>query len=291
VTDFRVARAGAAAAALLALLLASGCITRVVRTEVSDENGVRVFLRQQVRGGEPVPRQFSQPVSIAPVRITNILARIDVRSDGEEAERKPAIPTELLYPIGAGVAAALAKADASQEVVVMATTRQRTHGIFTNDFLTTLIVWVQDDRLYVFLGKLEELLARDLDTKPSEPDPGRIESKSKVVPGDGLVPQGQRLVAAAWRDPLFRETSAIRVRPGGNVIRRTILMESAPEEDAATSPGPAPPPEGLSPEALRALADLEETRRRGELTEAEYQARRREILSGKPPAPSAAPAP
>jgi hypothetical protein len=285
----RRARAGLAFAAVL---LAAGCTTKVVRTPVFDQNGVRVFLRQHTRGGDPVARGFSHPVTIASVRLANILARIDVREEGEKAERKPAISTPLLYAMGDGIAQALAQADASQEVVVMATERRRTHGIFTNDFLTSLVVWVQDDRLYVFLGDLDVIQPRDTDTKPKEPSLDRVSGKAKVLPADGLVPQGPRLVAAAWRDELFRETSAIRVRPGGGVVRRTILMESAPPEEGATSPGPAPPPEGLSPEALRALADLEENRRRGELTEAEYQVQRRQILSGQLPAapkPPAAP--
>jgi hypothetical protein len=267
-------------------LLSVGCATRTVRTPVSDTNGARVFLREQTRGGEAIAREFSHPVTIAPARLTNILARIDVRGEGEKAERKPAIPTALLYPIGEGVAKALGQATAAQEVVVMAIERRRSHGIFTDDYLTSLIVWVKDDRLFVFLGTLDEPLPRDSDTKPKEPSLERVETKAKALPGDGLSPQGPRLVAADWRAPLFRETSAVRVRPGGDVVRRTILMESEPGDEAATSPGPAPPPEGLSPEALRALADLEETRRSGRLTEAEYQTRRRQILSGSLPPPA-----
>ena len=48
------------------------------------------------------------------------------------------------------------------------------------------------------------------------------------------------------------------------------------------------PPSGLSPEQLRALADLEEARRAGEITEAEYAAEQQRILAGqltKPAAP------
>jgi hypothetical protein len=58
-------------------------------------------------------------------------------------------------------------------------------------------------------------------------------------------------------------------------------MES-PEEDLIE---PAPEDrigEGLSPETLRQLGDLEEMRRRGEITEAQYKLRRREILQADP---------
>jgi hypothetical protein len=276
--------------ALALVLLAGGC-AKVVRTPISDENGVRVFLRQQMKGGAAVDRGYSHPVTIAPVRLTNILARIELRGDDEKEPRVPAVPTGLLFPMGDAVSKALAKADASQEVVVMAVDRRRSLGIFTTDYLTSLIVWVKDDRLFVYLGQVDAVMSRDPNDKPKEPSLDRVDSDEKVLASDGVVPQGPRLVAAAWRDDLFRESTAVRLRAGGGVVRRTILMESAPEEDAATAPGPAPPPEGLSPEALRALADLEETRRRGELTEADYQAQRRQILSGKLPAPAAAPSP
>ena len=39
-------------------------------------------------------------------------------------------------------------------------------------------------------------------------------------------------------------------------------------------------PENLSPEQLRSLADIEEARRAGKITETEYRARRRAILGG-----------
>ena len=40
-------------------------------------------------------------------------------------------------------------------------------------------------------------------------------------------------------------------------------------------------PENLSPEQLRSLADIEEERRAGRITETEYRARRRAILGGE----------
>jgi hypothetical protein len=282
-------RLGALALAVVAAT--SGCAARVVKTPVYDQSGVQVFLRQQTKGGKAVERGFSHPITIAPARLTNLLARIEVRDEETEdpkGGRQPAIPTGVLYGVGEGAAQALTKADPSQEVVVMAVERKRTHGIFTNDHLTSLILWVKDDKLYVHLGQMGEVMPRDPKEKGVEPSLERIESKKTVLGGEGLTKEGPRLVAAEWRSNVFRDMSAIRVRPGGDVVRRTILVESPPDEDAATAPGPAPPPEGLSPEALRALADLEEVRRRGELTEGDYQMRRREILSGKLPAPAPA---
>ncbi len=285
------ARRGADRLVLCALgaaaLLAVGCATKQVRTPVFDQSGVEVFLRQQMKGSEPVDHGFSHPVTIAPVRITNILARIQVREkDGEDKTgREPALPTGLLYAIGQGVAEALGKADSTQEVVVMAVERRKSLGVFTNDFLTSLIVWMKDDRLFVHLGELGNVMSRDPRDKPREPQLTTIDERKQVLGGDGFTPAGPRLVAADWRAAVFSDIGAIRIRPGGEIVRRTILLEETPEEDAANRPGPAPPPEGLSPDALRALADLEEARRSGALSETEYQTQRRDILTGNVPAP------
>jgi hypothetical protein len=54
-------------------------------------------------------------------------------------------------------------------------------------------------------------------------------------------------------------------------------MEST--DDTEFKPKPAVD-ESLTPEQLRALADLEEQRRSGALTETEYTTRRNEILRG-----------
>lgn len=263
----------------------AGCATRQARTPVYEENSVRVFLRSDQKGGTSVDQGYSHPVTLAPIRITNILSRVEVRQETEDelqTLRQPAISTALLYPIGEGISQALAKADSSQAAVVMAIERRKSLKVFTADYLTSLIVWVKDDRLYVHLGQLGEPMP-DPREKPREPQLDVFESKKRVLASEGFTTVGPRLVAADWRSNVFGDLSTIRIRPGGNVVRRTILMEEA-VDDPAAQPGPAPPPEGLSPEALRALADLEEVRRRGELSETDYQERRREILSGKPPA-------
>jgi len=70
------------------------------------------------------------------------------------------------------------------------------------------------------------------------------------------------------------------------VVRRTILMESAEEtgevEDVSL---PDQLPENLSSATLRALADLEDERRLGDINEAEYNARRRRIIRADPASP------
>jgi hypothetical protein len=92
-------------------------------------------------------------------------------------------------------------------------------------------------------------------------------------------------VAVSWRDPVFKKPSRTRITPTGDVVRRTILMESSEETDeSAAGSAFERLPENLSSATLRELADLEDARHRGEITEAEYNARRREILRSDPAA-------
>lgn len=290
----KASRTGARGAALLALLatglLASGCMTKTVRTPVFDENYVEVFLRHEARGGKPIDRGFSHPATIAPVRITNMLARIEVRKE-DEKDRLPAIATDLLYPMGEGISRSLTKADSSQSVIVMAKERKRNLGIFTQDHLTSLIVWVESDKIFIKLGSLEAPLSKNPNDKVPEPELDKIVGKSRVVPSDGIIAEGPQVVSANWRDPIFKDTGVLHVRAGGKVVRRTVLMDSGGEGEVPVEPqaGAPAPPEGLSSAALRALADLEDARRRGEVTESDYQSRRRQILAGDLPAAPAAP--
>lgn len=272
-------------------LVASGCFTKVMRSPVYSENGVEVFLRYEQKGGEPIDRGYSQPVQIAPVRLTNLLSRIEVRKN-ESPDRTPAIPTDLLYPIGEGISRAFAKATPAQQVVVMAKQRKRNLAIFTQDYLTSLVLWNVDDKLYIKLGHLDWAVPKDPKEVIAEPKIDDIIGKFRAVPSDGIAAEGDQLVTAQWRDSLFKDSGALSIRPGGQVVRRTVLMDSGEEIGTPAEPaGGAPiPPQGVTPENLRALADLEEARQRGEVTEADYQAKRRAILSSSGISETPAPA-
>ena len=83
-------------------------------------------------------------------------------------------------------------------------------------------------------------------------------------------------MVVAWDDPIFDKPTRTRITGLGKVVRKTILMES-PEEEASEEV-PVGLPADLSPETLRRLANLEEERRDGAVTESEYDLRRRAIL-------------
>lgn len=278
------------AAALLVVALAvpplAGCGARVLRETVRETPRTRVLLRSVTEGGEPRDRGFDHPAIISPVRLTHILSRVDVLvGDGEDAERRPALEVEELFEVAEGLSEALARATPAQEVVVLTTHRKRTLGVFTHDYLTSFAAYVKDDLLHLHFGHVGFELPRDTGVRATrwpEPEAGVVQMKFRVVASEGMDAVGPQSLAIAWRDPVFRRASAVRVTPTGRVLRRTILMEEPlPAEEQPAAPEP-PELSGLAPETLRQLADLEEARRAGRISEAAYQTRRREILAADP---------
>jgi hypothetical protein len=97
----------------------------------------------------------------------------------------------------------------------------------------------------------------------------------------------EQSLAIAWADKVFERPTRTRITPTGKMIRKTILMESEEWESDPTTEsdtGEAQPeeiltvPAGTSAKTLRELADLEERRQRGEISEYEYEKQRKKIL-------------
>lgn len=267
-------------------LLVPACGTRYTRVTVQDTGNVTVVLRAELKHGKPLDRHYRQPATIAGIRLTHILAALEVRMDvtkDQRGDRKPAIPTQLLYQLGDLLSQALAKADPTQQVVVQAIRKQRHLGLFTNNYLTSFIAFVdQQNQLEIHLYRLDWEVPKGKEEHIREPRLGHEVMKFRVLAGQHIEPVGPQAVAVDWQDPYFRRASLIRVSPTGGVVRRTILMES-PAPPKAEGQGKAPeehaePEIPTEPAALRALADLEEARQAGRITESEYQRRRREIL-------------
>ena len=274
--------------ALLAVLLlpSFGCGAKYVRKTIHDDGDVSVVLRAEVRSGERFQRHFGHPATISSVRIAHILSRIDVRTDVEDqgGHRIPAIHTSLLYPLGDLLSEALAKAKTDEEVIVQAVRKEKRLGIFHQSFLTSLVTYVGgDDRLYVHLYRVEWPVPKTENTEIREPVIGREAMSFRVIPSDAMQTVSPQALAIEWRDPAFRKATNIRVGATGKVMRRTILLESG--DEAAEDVPEEAPVEAIpsDPKALRALAELEEARTEGRITEAEYRSRRRALLRGETP--------
>lgn len=258
-------------------LLAAACITRPVEERVYNEGGLEILLRSEARFGRTLEKGYDHPIVVSPVRVTHILSRLDIRTDVKEGnDRVGAIPTEMLYPLGEAISQALAKAKPDQELVVVAIRRFKRWGVFDRRYLTSFVTYVQNDQLYIHLVRSDwEIPKRKKDKLP----PTRIGDHPmgfRVFAGTAMTIVDPQSVAVDWRDPIFQAETRTKVLPTGEVVRRTILLESPPSPAETAAPAL---PDDLSPEQLRALADLEEARRNGEMTESEYQAKRRKILN------------
>jgi hypothetical protein len=276
------ARLRVAALALLASM-AGACISPT-KQPVYEDGGIEILLRSDSRFFQPIEKHYGHPVTIAPVRVAHILSRLDLRppkgfvvSLEDEKDRVAAIQTEMLYSLGEGISKALAAATPDQEVVVMAIRDTKRWGVFDHDYLTSFVTYVRDDRLYVHLSRFEWEIPKRRDDRLPEPRVGDHPQRFRLYSGTAISLVNDQSVAIDWRDPIFARPTRTRILPGGDVVRREILMESPAEVDEIDDPVRRMP-DDLSPQQLRDLADVEEDRREGRITETEYRIRRRRIL-------------
>ena len=269
------------ACGLLVVLLGSGaCMNRAVRRDVVEDESLTVYLRSYSRLGSTVAQEYDQPVTIAPVRLAHILSRLDIRTRVEDGnERLPAIPTEFLYPMADAMAKALSEATADEQVVAMAIRKTKNFYLFDRKHLTSLVAYARGEHLFLHISRSDwEIPPRRKDNLP-EPQIGEFPMPFRIYPGEAMAQIDKQSVAVDWRDPVFREPTRTQITPAGEVVRRTILMESPRSEwDEENPQGDTINLGDLSPEKLRKLADLEERRRRGLIDEASYRFQKKELL-------------
>ena len=280
-----IARSGRILACGLLVLAAGGCAGTSKR-EILKSGKTEIFLRADSRWLRPVEKGHSHPAAISAVRLSHILSRLDVKPPrnffptfGDTDQRVAAIETELIQELAKGISEALAQAGPDQEVVVMAVHETKRWGVFDHDYLTSFVAYVREERLYLHFSHFDWEIPKRRDDRLPEPRVGRNPQHFRLYPGTALTLVDEQSVAVDWRDAVFAQASRIQVGPGGELERREILAED-PSVEALPAPG-ASLPDNLSPEQLRALADLEEDRRAGRITEAVYRSRRREVLEGR----------
>jgi hypothetical protein len=264
----------------------SGCGTRTFRETFYEDAQTRIVLRQQKKSREVVERDYHHPFAIAPVRLAHILSRIDVRTESKKGDqRSPAFATEALYVVADHLSKAFGQADSTQEIVVYFIRRDKRWGVFDRRYLTSFVTYAAEDVLYIHLSRVEwEIEKTGKQERLPEPRVGDFVMKFRVIPSKGMSLLDGQSVAVDWRSSVFQKPTRTRISPSGKVVRRTILMESPEEEEGGAGDESAFErlPENLSSSTLRQLADLEDERHRGEITEADYNARRRQIIRSDP---------
>jgi hypothetical protein len=291
-----IRRRSIALAALVACTaMLAGCMT--TRKTIVDKNEITVQLVS--KRGDSV--ELNHPVTIAPVRLSHIHTRIDIRLSVKDAQQRvPAFHIESLDSISQGLAQGLREAGPNQRVVVYSIRREKRFAIFDTNYLTSFVAYAHGDYLFLHLSRSEwEIPPRKQDRLP-EPKVGKFPTKFRILPGKAMKMVDEQSLAIGWSDPVFQTPSRTRMTPSGQMVRKTILMESEEPEseepegdlDTGSGAGGAKPtgvqsiPAGISPKTLRELADLEERRQRGEISEFDYEQQRNKILAADPPAGS-----
>lgn len=268
------------AAALLAF--ASGCASRPSRQSIIDRAGMQVDLVRYKKGFKTQPQGFDHPAIISSERLTYILGALEIETREKDGAtiRQPGIHAELVTPIAEALSESLRQAGPDQEVGLQAIRKERSLGIFHTKYLTTLLAWVKGDSLYIQLHRSEWPIPQAKETKP-QPEPLRDTRPMdfRVVSGEFLYFAGPQTLEIDWKNDVFRTAYRLPGSTGGEKRRREVLMQSPiPQAERKAMQGADVDVDELTPEQLRALADLEEDRASGRITEQAYQRARRELL-------------
>jgi len=103
----------------------------------------------------------------------------------------------------------------------------------------------------------------------------------RIVSGEPLYYAGPQTLEIEWRDDVFRSKFQLPGSTKGTTRRREILFDSPipiAEREAGNPRAGDSILEALTAAQLRALADLEDDRRSGVITESAYQRAKRQLL-------------
>ncbi len=271
-----------ALACCLPLLLVTGCASRPRRHAIIDRTGMHVDLVHYSRGFSTEPQGFDHPAIISKERLGYILGAIEIETREKKGAtiRQPGIHPDMVEPIAAALSQALREAGPDEEVGMQAVRKEQSLGVFHTKYLTTLLAWVKGSSLYIQLHRSDWTIPQAMEEKPL-PQPLRNTRPMdfRVVSGEFLYFAGPQTLEIAFGNDVFRTAYRLPGSTGGEKRRREVLMQSPiPQSERKTDDDSGVSLDQLSPDQLRALADLEDDRRSGRITEQAYQRARRELL-------------
>ena len=283
-TPRAIGRLAVLAALILLGSLLGGCSTRSVRSPVIDRIGIQGELVRQVKGFTTQPQGYEHPAIISVERMAHILAAIEVETNSKGAKvlRQPAFHPDIVEKTAKAAAEALSKAGPDQDIAIQVVRKDMQLGVFNKKYLTSFIAYVKEGYLYLLLRRIEWLVPQsDLDGSLPKPRRDYSPMDFRVVAGDHLFYAGPQALEIDWLNPVFRFAYRLPGSTEGTKRRRQILDSSAipqDEQDAVSDRDKSVAIDELTPDQLRALADLEEDRREGRITEIAYQRARRQLL-------------
>lgn len=273
---------------LFCLLLASqlvGCANGPRRHRIIDRRQVKVDLVREVKGFKTQEKGYEHPAVVSKERLTHILGAVEVETREKDAGivRQPAFHPDIVEPTAEALAEAFGQVGPNEEIGVLAIRKQRRIGIFHNKFLTSFLAYMEQGQLYLILRRVDWQIpqAKEKDPLP-RPSRDRQPMNFRIVSGDHMFYIGPQALEIAWQDPVFRKPYKLPGSTQGTQQRREILVESPVTEEERQQIDQEGVSLGeLTPDQLRALADLEEDRRSGKITEAAYQRARRQLLRSR----------
>lgn len=270
---------------LMGLFLAAslpGCAARTVRHALVRQNLVEVDLVREVKGFTIQERGYEHPTIISTQRLTNILSAIEIETQakGGGTIRQPAFHPEIVSRSADALARGLAEASPDEEVGLKVLRREARLGIFDRKFLTSLLAYVEDDHLYLLIRRVDWPIKESAESKPlPNPMRNRKSMNFRVVSGDPIYFAGMQDLEIDWQNEVFRTAFRLPGTTSGKKIRREIISTSPVPKDEIEALGRDNIDlDQITPDQLRALADLEEERRDGRITETAYQRARRQLL-------------
>lgn len=244
---------------------------------------MQVDLVRYVRGFRTEPQGFDHPAILSPERLEHILGAVEIESrekKGAATIRQPGFHKDMIEPIAAALSQGLREAGPDQEVGIQAVRKERSLGIFHTKYLTTLLAWVKGGSLYLQLHRSEWPIPQAKEEKPlPEPQRDTRPMDFRVVSGEFLYFAGPQTLEIDFANDVFRTAYQLPGSTGGEKRRREVLIQSPiPQSERKSAEDDGVRLDQLTPDQLRTLADLEEDRRAGRITEQAYQKSRRELL-------------
>lgn len=259
-----------------------GCVTRNVRQPVIKRQLVEADLVREVAGFSVEERGFEHPAIISEERLTHILNAIEIetRAKGSGTIRQPAFHPEIVALTANALSTALREANSNEEVGIKVLRREARLGVFNNKYLTSFLAYVDDGHLYLLLRRVDFPIKESDESKPlPEPQRNRKSMDFHVVSGDPIYFAGLQDLEIDWQNDVFRTEFHLSGTTSGRKLRREIIQASPiPQDELEALQSDSVDLHEITPEQLRALADLEEERRNGLITETAYQRARRQLL-------------